>query len=561
MKKNVFTFGEGVPVDLSMLIDTRLLIQANSGGGKSYCVRRLLEQTHGKVQHLVIDPEGEYASLRERYDYVLASKDGDTPADPRSAKLLAERLLELKASAILDIYELKHHARIEFVKNFLDTIVNAPKHLWHPVLVVIDEAHVFCPQQGEAESASAVSDICTRGRKRGFCAVLATQRLSKLHKDAAAECNNKLVGRSSLDVDMKRAADELGFARKDQMYELRTLEPGEFFAYGPALSREVRRIRIGEIRTTHPKAGGRKSFKAPPPTRHIRALLPRLADLPAESDQRERNETELRHALADVRRQLTQARKVQPTPEAKVIEKIVPALTGKQLTRLDRLVDKMTTFGSLFAMNAQTFATAITEIKTAVLSVRMGQPPHQAPLGRTIHPVQPSATKTPPALATAPAIASNGGPERLPPGERKMLVAVAQMEDGVTREQLSVLTHYQKSTRNVYLSRLVVYGYVTIQGGRINATSAGLAALGAFERLPSGEALRDHWLRRLPPGEGKILEIAIAMHPTPLTRQEIEARTVFKKSTRNVYLGRLVSRKLLTPGAAGEFVVSQSLFG
>src|SRR5689334_16314253 len=31
-------------------LDTRLLIQANSGGGKSWLIRRLLEQSHGKVQ-------------------------------------------------------------------------------------------------------------------------------------------------------------------------------------------------------------------------------------------------------------------------------------------------------------------------------------------------------------------------------------------------------------------------------------------------------------------------------------------------------------------------------
>ena len=99
-----FELGPGVRCDLQKLIDTRALVQANSGGGKSHTLRRLLEQTHGRVQQLVIDPEGEFASLRERYDYVLAARHGgDTAADPRAAKLLAERLLQLGVSAILDI--------------------------------------------------------------------------------------------------------------------------------------------------------------------------------------------------------------------------------------------------------------------------------------------------------------------------------------------------------------------------------------------------------------------------------------------------------------------------
>src|SRR6266550_8300047 len=105
-----FLLGDDVRCDLQVLTDTRLLVQANSGGGKSWCLRRLLEQTHGAVQQIVLDPEGEFSTLRERFDYIYAAKHGgDTAADPRSAKLLAERLLELRVSAVLDIYELKAH--------------------------------------------------------------------------------------------------------------------------------------------------------------------------------------------------------------------------------------------------------------------------------------------------------------------------------------------------------------------------------------------------------------------------------------------------------------------
>ena len=89
----------------------------------------------------------------------------------------------------------------------------------------------------------------TRGRKRGFCGILATQRISKLHKDAAAEANNKMIGRSALDVDMKRSADELGFSGRDDQHRLRTLKPGEFFCFGPALSDTVIEATVGDITT------------------------------------------------------------------------------------------------------------------------------------------------------------------------------------------------------------------------------------------------------------------------------------------------------------------------
>ena len=149
-----------VRIDLDRLVETRLLIQANSGAGKSWTIRRLLEQTHGSVQQIVVDREDEFSTLRAKYDYILAGKEGgDCPADVRSAALLARRLLELRVSAVVGISELKAHERPRFVKLFLESLINAPRDLWHPCLVVIDEAHIFCPQSGDAESGPAVRDL------------------------------------------------------------------------------------------------------------------------------------------------------------------------------------------------------------------------------------------------------------------------------------------------------------------------------------------------------------------------------------------------------------------
>src|SRR4051794_9169957 len=102
-----------LPIDLDRLLVTRLLIQGSSGSGKSRTLRRLLEVTFGHVQHIVIDIEGEFHTMREKFDYILAARDGgDCPADPASAHVLAQRILELGISAIVDIYELHPEERI-----------------------------------------------------------------------------------------------------------------------------------------------------------------------------------------------------------------------------------------------------------------------------------------------------------------------------------------------------------------------------------------------------------------------------------------------------------------
>ena len=121
--------GKGANLDLDVLIRTRLLIQANSGGGKSYLIRRIAEQAHGKIQIIIIDPEGEFATLREKFDYVLIGKGGESPADIRSAGLVAHKLLELRASAVCDLYEMKAFDRHQWVKAFIDSLIDAPKKL------------------------------------------------------------------------------------------------------------------------------------------------------------------------------------------------------------------------------------------------------------------------------------------------------------------------------------------------------------------------------------------------------------------------------------------------
>lgn len=66
-------------VDITRLVDTRLLVQANSGGGKSWLLRRLAEYTCGKVQTIILDPEGEFVTLREVVDVLIVGKDGELP--------------------------------------------------------------------------------------------------------------------------------------------------------------------------------------------------------------------------------------------------------------------------------------------------------------------------------------------------------------------------------------------------------------------------------------------------------------------------------------------------
>jgi len=545
-----FEIGTGVDCDLDILVNTRCLIQANSGGGKSWAIRRLLEQTAGQVQHFVIDPEGEFASLRERFDYVLAAKqEGDTVADPRFAKLLAHRLLELNASAILNIYELKAHERTRFVRVFLEALIDAPKKLWHPALVVVDEAHIYCPQVGQAESAGAVIDLATRGRKRGFCAVLATQRLSKLHKDAAAECNNKLIGRTGLDVDMKRAADELGLVSREEMHQLRYLTPGQFFTFGPALPPGVVPVSVGPVMTTHPKAGQRIAFTPPPPTDAIRGLLPQLADLPAEAEEKAQTEQQLRRDLTEARRQLTVAQRqapvaapAPPKPCEKCREQVKKthtiALMARQVERSEQALQS--------SLNGYTGS-----VSRLLLEVTGEEPEPEIAPGKDARRAgsaeQPTFGRAaaPPSL---PVVATNGngeGIDGLRSGVVKILRELAARHPlHWTKAQVATLTGFAVNggTFQTYMSELRRRGLIEVSANTVRVTEYGLQCAGEVPTSPTShvEAMA-MWKGKLRAGNYRMLEAIAEAGPRGIDRETLADVTGFTASggTFSTYLGIL----------------------
>lgn len=548
-----FDLGPDTRCDLDVLTDTRVLVQANSGGGKSWLLRRILEETFGHVQHLVIDPEGEFASLRERFDYVLAAKQGgDTIADPRFAKLLAHRLLELKASAILDIYELKAHERVRFVRLFLEALVDAPKAMWHPVLVIVDEAHVYCPQKGDAESAGAVIDLATRGRKRGFCAVLATQRLSKLHKDAAAECNNKLIGRTGLDLDMARAGEELGFSAREDRLSLRDLKPGEFYAFGPALNSGVSRVMIGPVVTTHPKAGARIAFTPPPPSEKIRRLLPQLADLPAEAEEKAKTEADLRRELAEARRKLTLAERAQPAaaPDETTIERRVTAAlaaAGRERIAADRLV-----------------ASLVLHAEKAMLPLRGAVDGVEGSLGRLRAALDGASASEPGVVAlTTPKVSIPSRP--LAAGMRTATTPgpVAEGLDGLrsgavrilrelarryplfwTKAQVGTLVGFgwKGGTFRAYIGDLKRRDFIEINGKEVRATAAGVNAAGEVPEAPqTHDETMAMWRDKLRSGCYQLLEAIIVGGEDGVVRDELAASTDYTMTggTFRAYVGDL----------------------
>lgn len=503
----------GVEIDLPKLVDTRALIQASSGGGKSYLLRGIVESVGNAIQQIIIDPEGEFLTLREKFDFVLVSKEGDIPISLRYAETLAHRILETNVSAIIDLYEFPPHERVLFVKRFLTALVNAPKTLWHPCMIYVDEADKFAPEGKASESVNSVINLCAQGRKRGYCAVLATQRLSKLNKDATAELLNKFIGRTGQDIDRKRAGDELGFASKADFIGLRQLEPGEFYAFGPAINNEVLKFKVAKVVTTHPKSGSRISVNPPTPDA-IKKILNKLSDIPEEAERELETKKQLQDEVTRLRSELKKLPKQSVgtvQPDAKVIES-AKIEVKRQFEAVIKDRDRSIKDLQECVRDLQNKLGRIHQLSEIVKDV--SSPGLLLPV--VIPPKYDSKIVSRPS--------SNG---KVTGGAMRMLKAAAMYHPGtVTKYRMAALARLSHSSGSfaTYLSSLKKYGLLVGEGTEFQITAEGKKQAGTVDELPTDpQQLIELWCDVVgkESGAARILKVLGDKYPKALSKQDV----------------------------------------
>ena len=550
MKVNI---GRGIYLDVSRLVESRAIVQASSGGGKSMTLRTILESTFGLVPHIILDVEGEFSTLREKYDYILAGKGGDIPVDTRTAQLLARKMLELNASIIIDLYELKHSDKHRFMRLFLEALIDAPKELWGPRLVVIDEAHQFCPEKGSgtSEAWETVIDLCEKGRKRGLGSILATQRLSKLSKDAAAECQNKIIGLANIDIDRERAARELGFTRKEDIISLRDLEPGEFYCIGPALCRTVTKTLIHQAKTSHPKIG-KRVVKAPVATMKVRRLLDQLRDLPQEAEKEIKTQADM---LAEIRR-LRSELKAKPAPVLAV------STISKREIMLEKMVEQYTQILSRARVKV---GASLEELKIildpkSVTGIRLQwgkvEPvPKSSKPTPDFHPQPVSPEKYFPTFTDQ--VRPAGDDKPLGGSEREILgFLLLNPEKYFTKQQIGAMIHraWRGGSFATYISRLRSRGYV--DGSKsIRITEQGVRTANelGIQASEDSKVGLEKWLTKLGGGAKKIYEVVLSDPDRIFSKEELGAATNLESrgGSFNTYISRLCTLGLIVRDNGG----------
>ncbi len=215
--------------------DIRCLTIGTSGSGKSYLTRNIIESLYTKRLGIVvvIDPEGEYYTLRKLFDFVIIGIDEDLcdiVITEENASELANKMLKYRINVIFDLRGTDDNTRREIASQVIDAMIESKHNV--PISLVIEEASRFASKGINSPSnikcTMSLKKIAQFGRKRQISAFYNTQRVTHLHKDISAECNTTIIGRCSDDADIKRNAAKIGLKN---VLELKKLKH-EFFAWG-----------------------------------------------------------------------------------------------------------------------------------------------------------------------------------------------------------------------------------------------------------------------------------------------------------------------------------------
>lgn len=550
--------GSAFKLPLDLVTQTQAIL-ANKGRGKTYLgMVQTEEMLASGSQVVVLDPTGVWWGLQadgKGAGYpvlVMGGEHGNVPLEPSSGEVVADFLIDSGQSAVLDLSTFESGAAQDrFVTALAERIYRRKASNRSPLHMMLDEADSFAPQRpqkGQERMLGAFEAIVRRGRSRGLGITMITQRPAVLNKNVLEliellTCLG-IVGPLDQDAVANWVKRHDPGRCKEFIDSLASLPKGTAWFWSPEWLGIFERVKVREKLTFDssktPEAGAEPSKPKGIAEVNLTSLTEQIK---ASVEQAKANDPRaLRHRITELEKQI--AAKPKPT-EVKTERVEIPVLKEGQIDRLQKIATSLLNIGG-------TISNSLNAIVNAPKAAQPPPPPRTFFLNDThTQHVQ----KRHRQVATAITGAAIGK------GERIILIAVAQHAAGCTREQLTVLTGYKRSSRDTYLQRLFSAGLVHANSDSIVATREGIASLGSnFEPLPTGEGLRDHWMRRLGGGEQKLFGVIVDAYPHTVTRESLSESTGYMRSSRDTYLQRLQSRKLVESLGGGEVRASAELF-
>jgi hypothetical protein len=582
--------------DLKLPIDAATQTFAfigRKGSGKTYAAGKLVEELiDAKVQCVILDTVGNWYGLRLSADGkkpsgleipLLGGLRGDIPLKPEAGHMVADLVTDTGRSIVLDLSQFSFEGRRQFATAFGRQLWQRKKGEAHPtpLHLIIEECQLIVPEhapKGGEMMLHVYEEIIRLGRNYGIGASMISQRPQSVSKEVLNQAEPLLAFQLVGAHERKAVREWVTHMGLDinLVDELPSLSPGYCWFWSPQWLNVLKKVHVGKKRTLDasatPKVGDRRVRSNPRPI-DLKGFQDRMTAVIEEA--KASDPKLLRQRVVELTRELQAERGKKPAAaaavkvkEKRVLER-VHVLKDGQLKRaeslLHRAIDVIARAHELAAKLKDAAAPIAVAIGQTVAPINVPAiKPDRATTSRVVATPRPAPPPRPPRrqiVGAGDVGQTNGNGSPLPSGERLVLRAIAQFDQGAEKNQLAVLTGYKTRTRNDYIKRLRDRGLIEHQGHLLVATEAGVAELGPdFERLPVGSALQQHWRGRLPAGELKILEILVQRHPDAVPREELDEPSGFAVRTRNDYLSRLIARRLVTNEAGGMVRASDNLF-
>jgi uncharacterized protein len=522
-------------------LQQHIAVLGKTGSGKTFAIKGIVEHLLDRGRRVgVVDPTGAWWGLRSSRDgagpgfpvLVLGGDHGDLPLPALGGAAVARLLSEQGVNLVADTSALTVGERTRWFFDFASTLYRVNRS---PLNLVLDEAHNFAPQMGGRSMGDldigkmlhAANTLASGGRSRGIRLAMITQRPQKLHKDALTSADTLIAMRVLAPQDRSAVEDWIKGCGdtaqgKAVLSSLATLQRGEGWVWYPE-GGFLQRMSFPAIRTfdssATPVDGGTVAAPRAAADIDLTEIREALADAVKEAEANDPKA--LRAQVKALEAELADARAGKPAAEIAVDEAALEESEGRGYDRgraeghalgvraIAGVLERLATLSGAIAETvegARTDIATIGDVQATLQSARLVSRP-------TLQNPRPVTRAVPKDIG--------GG------AQRRMLIALAQNPAGLSGRKLSILADVKRggSTWRGALAAMRKDALVEDDGDTFQITPAGVKSLGKYDRLPTGDALREHWRAKM--GNGSRLAVfdeILAAYPKALTPAELARR-------------------------------------
>ena len=203
---------------ISLLVSATGII-GQRGSGKTGLEKVIMEQFIPlKLPFVAFDRMGILWGLKSSFDgkgkglpiTVIGGDHADIPLNTKAGAIMAQAIVRMNTSVILDFSLESKRAYKQFVSEFGDELIRVNKS---PRAVVVDEAPDLVPQTLRDKDVWAgrafdtVQRLVTMGRNKGLGAILIAQRVATINKDVLSQVQSLFVFNQVDPHDIKAMKD------------------------------------------------------------------------------------------------------------------------------------------------------------------------------------------------------------------------------------------------------------------------------------------------------------------------------------------------------------------